>query len=55
MNVYVWYDIISMFVNDIEWWSRYNIFRKGDIMLKLLECVSFGDLIYGGILIVLVH
>jgi len=29
MNVYEWYDVISIFVNGMEWWSRY-------IMLRLL-------------------
>jgi len=32
MNVYVWYDI-SMFVNDMECWSRYSSFKKGDTPL----------------------
>jgi len=44
MNVYGWYDALSMFVNDMEWWSRHNIFRKGDIMLRLLGCALFGNL-----------
>jgi len=42
MNVYGWYDAVSMFVNDIEWWSRHSIFRRGDIVLRLLGCVLFG-------------
>jgi len=28
MNVYVWYDVVSMFVNDVGVSSRRNIFRK---------------------------
>jgi len=28
MNVYVWYDVVSMLVNNMKWWSRHIIFRK---------------------------
>jgi len=45
MNVYVWYDVISIFVKDMKWWSRYNIFRKGDTSVEIVECVLFVDLI----------
>jgi len=36
MNVYVWY-VVSMFVNDIKWWSRHNIFRKGDTRVEIIR------------------
>jgi len=36
MNVYGWYDVVSMFVNNMEWCSRHNIFSKGYTVLKLL-------------------
>jgi len=28
INIYVWYDIVSIFVNDMEWWLKHNIFKK---------------------------
>jgi len=30
MDVYVWYDVVEMFLNDMEWWSTRRIFRKRD-------------------------
>jgi len=43
MNVYVWYDVVSMFMNDMEWWLRLNIFRKGDIRVLIVKmCFLWG-------------
>jgi len=36
INVYAGYDVISMFVNDMKWWSRHSIFMKEISMLRLL-------------------
>jgi len=36
MNFYVWYDVASMFVNDMKWWSR-HIFRKGDTHVEIAK------------------
>jgi len=37
MNVYVWYDLVEMFVNNMGWWSRHTIFRKGDIRVEIVR------------------
>jgi len=39
INVYKWYDALPILVNDMEWWSKHNIFKKGDTVLRLLERV----------------
>ena len=46
MMVYVWYDVVSMFVNDI-WNGGWDIVssRKEIPILRLLEYAMFGDLI----------
>jgi len=36
MNIYVLYNVISMFVNDREWWSR-HIFKKGDPRVEIVR------------------
>ena len=45
MNVYVWYDVISMFMNDvvcvIE--TQYLQERRYPPVLRLLGCALFGD------------
>jgi len=33
MNVYVWYDVLSMFVNDVVC----DIFRKGDTRVEMIR------------------
>ena len=43
INVYVWDDVLSMFVNDMEWWSRHSIFEKWDTHVKIIRmCVVWG-------------
>jgi len=37
VNVYVWYDTISMIVSDMEWWSRHSIFRKGYTHVEIVR------------------
>jgi len=37
MNVYVWYNVISMFVNNMEWWSRHSIFKKRDTHVEIIR------------------
>ena len=42
VNIYVWYDLASMFVNDMEWQSRHSIFRKGDIGVEIVRmCIAW--------------
>jgi len=46
MNVYVWYDVILMFVNDVVC-DRDIIYSVKEIpALRLLGCALFGDSIY---------
>jgi len=41
-NVYVWYDIVSMFVNDVVC-DRDSIFRKGDTRVEIIRmCIVWG-------------
>ena len=43
MNVYVWYDVVSMFVNDVVC-DRDIVSSVKDIpVLRLLGCALFGD------------
>jgi len=46
MNIYEWYDVVSMFVNDVV--CDRDILSSGNEIpvLRLLGCVLFGDLIY---------
>jgi len=46
MNVYGWYDVVSMFVNDVV--CDWDIVSSGKEIpvLKLLECALFVDSIY---------
>jgi len=37
MNVNVWYDEVSIFMNNMEWWLRYSIFRKGDTCVEIVR------------------
>jgi len=43
MNVYVLYDVVSMFVNDVVCDRDIVSSRKQTPMLKLLGCALFGD------------
>jgi len=56
MNVYVWYDAVSMFVNYVMC-DRDIVYSGNEIpVLRLLGRALFGDSIYpGGILTLLVH
>jgi len=36
LNWMVMYDVISIFVNDMEWWLRHNIFRKWDTLVEIV-------------------
>jgi len=43
VNIYVWYDVVSMFVNDVVC-DRYIVSSGKEIpVLRLLGCVLFGD------------
>jgi len=43
MNVYVWYDVVSMFVNYVVCdWDIVSL-GKEILMLRLLGCALFGD------------
>ena len=46
MNVYVWYDIVSMFVNDVVCDRDIVsscIFRKGDTRVEIIKtCIVWG-------------
>ena len=46
MNVYEWYDVVSMFVNDVVCHRDIVSSRKEIPMLRLLGCALFGDSIY---------
>ena len=46
MNVYVWYDVISMFVNDVVRDRDIVSSRKEIPVLRLLERALFWDSIY---------
>jgi len=46
MNVYVWYDVISMFMNDVVYDRDIISSRKEISLLRLLGCALFGDSIY---------
>ena len=46
MNVYVWYDVVSMFVNDVVCDRDIVSSRKEIPLLRLLTCALFGDSIY---------
>jgi len=37
INVYGWYDIVLMFVNDMKWWSEHSIFRKRDTHVEIVR------------------
>jgi len=42
MNVYVWYDVVSLFMNDVVC-DRDNIFRKGDTHVEIIRmCIVWG-------------
>jgi len=42
MNVYEWYDVVSMFVNDVVC-DRDSIFRKGDTRVEIIRmCIVWG-------------
>jgi len=43
MNVYVWYDVISMFVNDVVCDRDTVSLGKEIPVLRLLGCALFGD------------
>ena len=43
MNVYVWYDVISMFVNDVMCDRDIVSSGKEIPVLRLLGCALFGD------------
>jgi len=43
MNVYVWYDVISMFVNDVVCDQDTVSSGKEISVLRLLGCALFGD------------
>ena len=43
MNVYVWYDVISMFVNDVVCDQDTVSSGKEIPVLRLLGCALFGD------------
>jgi len=47
MNVYVWYDVVSMFVNDMEQNGGQDIVSLGKEtpVLRLLGCALFRDLV----------
>ena len=46
MNVYIWYDVVSIFVNDVV--SNRDIVSLGKeiFVFRLLRCALFGDSIY---------
>ena len=46
MNFYVWYDVASMFVNDMVCDRDIVSSGKEIAVLRLLGCALFGDLIY---------
>jgi len=46
MNVYVWYDVVSMFVNDVVCDRDIVYSGKEILVLRLLGCVLFGISIY---------
>jgi len=37
MNVYVLYDVVSMFVNDVVCDRRHSIFRKGNTRVEIIR------------------
>jgi len=42
MNAYEWYDVVSMFVNDVVC-DRDSIFRKGDTRVEIIRlCIVRG-------------
>jgi len=46
MNIYVCYDVVSMFVNDVVC-DRYLVSSEKEILvLRSLRCVLFGDSMY---------
>jgi len=48
MNVYVWYDVVSMFVNDVVCDRDIISLGKEISVLRLLGCALFRDSIYLG-------
>ena len=46
MNVYEWYDVVSMFVNDVVCDRDIVSLEKEILVLRLLGCAMFGDSIY---------
>ena len=46
MNVYEWYNVVSMFVNDVVCDRDIVSSGKEILVLRLLGCALFGDLIY---------
>jgi len=46
MNVYVWYDVVSLFVNDVVCDRDIVSSGKEIPVLRLVRCALFGDLIY---------
>jgi len=43
MNVYEWYDVVSMFVNDVVCDRDIVSLGKEILVLRLLGCALFGD------------
>jgi len=37
MSGSIWYDVVLMFVNDMEWWSRHSIFGRGDTRVEMVR------------------
>jgi len=31
------YDVVSIFVNNMEWWSRHSIFKQGDTSVEIVR------------------
>jgi len=46
MSVYVWYDVVSMFVNDVVCDRDIVSSGKEILVLRLLRCTLFGDSVY---------
>jgi len=46
LNVYEWYNVVSMFVNDMVCDQDIVCFGKEILVLRLLGCALFGDSIY---------
>jgi len=43
MNVCIWYNVVSMFVNDMERWLGHSIFSKVDTCVEIVRmCIIWG-------------